>query len=198
MKDGSAFVEGVSEKNKQEAIEYEMTVKQPYRDNRSRYFLKKMVNGKQDKEFLTDADTLTTECTCYLSNDTIKVNMGIWVFGGLGANILIMDKKYSSAFWEDVHKQKIFKTTLNQKELSDNVFVENASQQLILKASPQFSVGENIEGYLKFKTSDYFVSADYEPGFGADSYSDAEMYPVYVQGDIYFKCRLRKKTWADE
>ncbi len=198
MRDGTAFKKGVPKKEQQQMLAHELATQQTYRDNRSRYFIKRFINDKEDKEFLADTDTLTTECTCYLSNDTIKIKMGLWVFGGLGLNVLIHKNNFKSAYWEDEHEQNIYKTMLSQTELSDNIFVENERAQLILQNQPIFTAGEMISGYLRFKTKEYFISADYHQGFAADSYSDAKMNSAYTQGEVYFKCRLRNKTWEDE
>lgn len=198
IQDGSAFVSGVSEKDKQEAIQYEKIMAIPYRNNRSRYFMEQYVNHEPEKDLSEKSDMLTTECNCYLSDDTIKINMGIWVFGGFGFNLAINKKNFYSEFWYDLHENPAFKTVLTQKEMSDNILVGNNLQELILEKAPAFLLGEEVTGYMKFKTDNYFRSSEYKSYMASDMYSDARMDTLYMKGELYFKCQLRQKTIFDE
>lgn len=198
MIDGSAFREGVPEEDKQRIIEYQKTISQRYKDNRSRYYLELTVNDKKDKDHFEGVDTLTSECGCYLSGDTIHIKMGMWVFGGFAFEIDLNKDKFKSSYWEDTHKQLIYKTQLTDTALVDNVYVENEEQSLILENKPNFSVGENILGYLTFKTKNYYRASDYESGLGKDVYNDKNMDRLNMKGSLYFKCKVRQKTIGDE
>jgi len=198
MIDGTAFIEGVSEEDKQEAIEYQKSISQRYKDNRSRYYLELTVNDINDNNYFEDIDTLTTECNCYLSGDTIKVKMGVWIFGGFAFTINLNKDKFNIIYWEDTHKQLIYKSKLTDTVFVDNVYVENEEQALILENKPTFSVGEDILGYLTFKTKNYYRTSYHESGLRKDSYSGEIMDKLNMKGSLYFKCKVRKKTIGDE
>lgn len=198
MLDGTAFIEGVSEKDKQKAIEYEKIKFQRYKDNRSRYYLDLFINDKKDDKHFEDIDTLATECGCYLSGDTIKVKMGIWVFGGFAFSIDLTKNKFTSKYWEDTHKQPIYKTNLTDSSLVDNIFIGNEEQSLLLNSNPTFTLNENILGYLTFKTKNYYRTSEYESGLAKDVYNGKSMDKLNMAGSLYFKCKVRKKTIGDE
>lgn len=198
MLDGTAFIEGVSAEDRQKAIEYQTIHYQRYKDNRSRYYLDLIVNDKKSYTSVEDRDTLTTECSCYLSGDTIKVKMGIWVFGGFAISIDITKKKFTSSYWEDTHKQPIYKANLTDSSLVDNILVENETQSLILESRPAFKPDENIFGYLTFATNNYYRTSEYESGLAPDNYSQKTMDKINRVGSLYFKCKLREKTIGDE
>ncbi len=156
MENGKGFVDRVSEKDKRETLDYFKTIFTRYKDNRSRYFFDSYVNAKKDETDLPDIDTLTSECSCYLNNDTIKVKMGIWIFGGFGFSINLFKDMFASGYWINTHKQNIFKFNLSDTSLSDNVFVPNLIQNLTLFEIPRYQIGEEIIGYLSFKTNNYY------------------------------------------
>ena len=198
MIDGTAFIEGVSEKDKQESIEYEKIKFQRYKDNRSRYFMDLFINDEKDNKYLAGVDTLTTECSCYLSGDTIKVRMGIWVFGGFTFSIDLAKNKFTSKYWEDTHEEPIYKTELIDGSLVDNILVGNDEQSLILENKPTFTLDENILGYLTFKTKKYYRKSDYKRIGTEDDSIGKSMDKLNMMGSLYFKCKVRKKTIGDE
>jgi hypothetical protein len=198
MIDGTAFIKGVLEKDKRESIEYEKIKFQRYKDNRSRYYLDLFINDKKDDKHFEDIDTLTTECGCYLSGDTIKIQMGIWVFGGFTFSIDLTKNKFTSKYWEDTHKEPIYKTDLTDSSLVDNIFVENEEQLLILDKKPTFKIDENILGYLTFKTKNYYRTSEYQSGMAKDVYDGKSMDKLNMTGSLYFKCKVRQKTIGDK
>lgn len=199
MLDGTAFIKGVSEKDKQESIEYENIKYQRYKDNRSRYDLNLLINDKKDNKYLEGVDTLTTECSCYLSGDTIRVKMGIWVFGGFSFSIDLTKNKFKSTYWEDTHKQPIYKSDLRNSSLVDNVLVENQEQSLVLDKEPTFLIDDNILGFLTFKTKNYYREKNYgRIGAEEDDNRGKYMDTLNLAGSLYFKCKVRKKTTGDE
>lgn len=196
--DNIAFIEGVSEKEKQEHIDYQKTIYQRYKDNRSRYYLELTVNDREDDDYLKGIDTLTTQCTCYLTGDTIKVKMGLFAFGGFGFTIDLNKDKFKGIYLEDTYEEFIYKTKSTDTVLVDNVYVENEEQSLILENKPTFSVGENILGYLTFKTKNYYRTSEYKSGVSKDVYNGKIMDKLNITGSIYFMCKVRKKTFTDQ
>ena len=156
------------------------------------------INDKKDNNYLEGVDTLTTECGCYLSGDTIKVKMGIWVFGGFAFSIDLTKNKFTSKYWEDTHEQPIYKIELTDGSLVDNILVGNEEQSLILDSKPTFTLGENILGYLTFKTKKYYRKSDYKRIGAEDDNSGKYMDKLNMMGSLYFKCKVRKKTIGDE
>ncbi len=197
MQDGSAFLKEVPEAERKTAIELQQARYQRYKDNRSRYNFQLMVNDKPDKDDLKDTDTLTTPCDCYLSGDTIRIKMGVWVFGGFAFSINLVKDRFSAAYWIDEHKQAIYKTQLTDKQLTDNITIANEAQSLVLDRQPLFSAGENLVGYLLFRTKHYYRTAEFAYGTAKDSYADQQMDTLYLRGSLHFKCHVRKKTALD-
>lgn len=140
LKDGTAFIEGVSDEEKKEAIEYITVTSLRYKENRSRYYLESFVNYKRNNEAFEGIDTLTSECSCYLSGDSIKIQMGTWVFGGYQFIIQLTKKDFQSFYWEDTHKQKIYKQQLSDSVLVDNVTVDIKDQNLSLQTDQKLSL----------------------------------------------------------
>ena len=192
MVDGTAFKEGVSEADKQQAIEHQKIISQRYKDNRSRYFLDLYINDKKDAIHLA-GDTLTSDCNCYLNGDTIKIKMGIWAFGGFAFSIHLTQNDFTSKYWEDTHERPIYKAALSDSVLVDNVLVENGEQALILDTKPTFKINQNITGYLTFKTKNYYRTSDHESGMAKDFYNAKSMDKLNMAGSLYFKCTIRKK-----
>lgn len=197
MLDGTAFIEGVSEIDKQKTIEYHKITSQRYKDNRSRYFMELNINDKKDTEHFKGVDMLTSECSCYLKGDTIHIKMGNWVFGGFAFSINLTKNKFKSTYLEDTHKQLIYKTDLSNTSLVDNILVENEEQSLILENKPNFLLEETILGYLTFKTKNYYRSREYESNIAKDNYRDEIMDKLNMVGSLYFKCKVREKTLGD-
>lgn len=198
MLDGTAFMEGVSEADKKEAIEYYKITSQRYKDNRSRYYMELKINDKKDTELFKATDTLTSECSCYLKEDVIRVKMGVFTFGGFSFSIDLNKNKFKSTYTEVTHKQSIYKTELSNASLVDNILVKNEEQSLVLENKPSFLIGETILGYLTFKTKNYYRTNEYESNIARDNYSDEIMDKLNMTGSLYFKCKVRKKTHGDE
>lgn len=198
MLDGTAFREGVTQAQKQESIAYHKAKYQRYKNNRSRYFMNLYVNNHKDEDFLNDVDTVTTECNCYLSGDTIKVKMGLWVFGGFMFGINLSKNEFESSYLEDTHKQLIYKTSLRDSILVDNVMVTNEEQALLLEHEPSFKVGEDIMGYLSFKTKTYYRLKEYQSMIIENATEDNEMDSLHMAGTLYFKCKVKGKLMGGE
>jgi hypothetical protein len=197
MLDGTAFIEGVSEKDKLESIEYEKNKFKKYKDNRSRYYMDLFINDERDTDYFQGIDTLTTECGCYLSSDTVRIKMGFWVFGGFEFSIDLTKNNFKSSYWEDTHKQPIYKSNLENKGLVDNVHVENEEQSLVLASQPTFLVDDTIVGYLIFKTKKYYRKKNYRSIASEEDTIGKYMDTLNMKGALYFKCKLRKKTIGD-
>ncbi len=199
MEDGSAFVAGVSEKEQKEAIAYEKIRAQSYRDNRSRYALEQTVNGKPNPDFRAGAEgPITSGCDCFLSGDTIHIKMGLWVFGGFSFQLLLEKNGFQSGYWEDTHKQFIYKNALTDTVLVDNVYVENTGQALVLNNPPRFAVGERLLGFFTFKTADYYKTHGFDAGIPPDAADHSGMDRLQLKGAVHFKCQVRQKTFMEE
>lgn len=197
MKNGKAFIASVPNEFIKKQLELQKSkVNHHYKDNRSRYIFAFYKNNEIEN-YTLPKDTLTTECNCFLDNDTIKVKMGMWVFGGFGFDINLQKDGFSATYWEDTHKQKFYKKSLKDSVLTDNVLLTFKEQFLILDTKPNFILGEKILAGLKFKTINYYRSADYEKGMTCDTCSDSKMDTMFLDGILYFKCILRKKTIED-
>lgn len=197
LRDGSAFLPTVTEADRKAMIQNEEARNLRYRDNRSRYKISSLLNNTKEKNVFKEVDTLTTECDCYLSNDTIKVNMGIWVFGGFRFSLNISKDRFNGEYWEDTHEQMIYKQQLSAGKLVDNVTVEFEKQRLVLQEHPAFQVGEKLLGFFSFRSRPWYRTADYRPGSASEAYSDKKMDTAAVEGSLHFKCKVRKKTIFD-
>ncbi|MEP6846179.1 MAG: hypothetical protein ABI861_09250 [Panacibacter sp.] len=162
MEDGTAFIKETTEEDKSEAIADWKIKYTKYNENRSRYFFETFVNEKKDDKEFSDIDTITTDCGCYLSGDTIKIGIGIWVFGGFGFSIDLVNNKFISCYWVDKHERNVYKANFTDTSLDDNVVVDNIDQSLTLFENPNYKLGEEITGYLVFKTKKYYRSSDFE------------------------------------
>jgi hypothetical protein len=197
MINGSGFLKGTSLKIKKESIEKQkIAVDTRIKDNRSRYYFQLFLNNEPQPPQYKDIDTLVTPCDCEVVNDTIKVRMGVWVFGGFAFALDIVGNKFTSRYWEDTHKQKIYKSRMQDSLLVDNVEVPNVTQELILDKTPIYKLGQQLTGYLSFKTGYYFRSADYEKEIEYE-YTDKKMDTLYIKGILYFKCKVHKKIYED-
>lgn len=197
LRDGSAFLETATDADKKIMIENEEARNLRYKDNRSRYNISSLLNNTKEKDVFEEVDTLTTECDCYLSNDTIKVNMGIWVFGGFRFSLNISKDRFNGEYWEDTHEQMIYKQQLSAGKLVDNVTVGFEKQRLVLQEHPAFQVGGKLLGFLAFRSMPWYRTPDYSPGSAAEAYSDKKMDTTAVEGYLHFKCVVRKKTIFD-
>ena len=185
--DGKFFVEGISKQEQQEGIEHFEASMQPYRNNRSRYFLQDYIENRLVRNEDTTSQVMTTPCECYIDNDTIKIRMGIWAFGGFSFALNLYKNQYDITYWEDTHKQFIYKQQLSDAKMMDNITVGMKEQRLVMQAKPAFTIGEKLTGYFDIKT-DYYYKAEDE---------NAELKKHNTRGEIYFKCTLRRKVMGN-
>ena len=200
MLDGKAFIKGTSQELIDSAIQEQKVLSSiRYKENRSRYEFQHYKNGKllAKTENESELDSVGTECSCFLDNDTLKVRMGIWGFGGFAFPIDIVANKFTSSYLVDEHKRKIFK--LNSSDsLTDNIVVPIVEQQLTMDSLPTYKVGQQLTGYFTFKTANYMRAADFEDWAAKDEYSDKDMDTMYTKGVIRFTCKVRPKLQRDE
>jgi hypothetical protein len=188
----------VTPEEKEEMIEYMKAETPDFGKNRSRYYFNYYKNNKIDKEALKGFGDfiLNSPCDCVLSNDTIKVRMGIWVFGGFAFEIDIGGNKFSSRYIDDKHDIKVYKLRLSDT-LDYSVTVNNTIQDLTLNSKPNYIVGQNITGYFKFQTDKYYSLDDENNNKLKDGYSENNMDIINLKGYLYFKCKVRKKIKTD-
>lgn len=170
-----------------------------YRENRSRYEVQHYKNNQLLDKTENDAGlgSIGTECSCIIDGDSLKVRMGIWVFGGFTFSIDIIDDKFISRYWLDDHKRKIFKLN-NADTLVDNILVPIVEQQLTLDSLPTYKPGQKLTGHFTFKTVNYLRAADFEDWAAKDEYSTTNMDTMYTKGVILFTCKVRPKLERDE
>ncbi|MDB5226304.1 MAG: hypothetical protein JWN78_497 [Bacteroidota bacterium] len=195
MEDGTGFIDGVSDEIKQRMIKYTKIHNQRYKDNRSRYYLEQFINDKKDvREF--NVDTITSDCQCYLNNDTIKISMFSW--SNFAIDIIIYKNYFNSTYRTITHKEPVNKKELNDTDFVDNLIVSNEQQNLILETQPSFSIGEKLLGYLIFKTNKYYRAKEYEMGVEPDFNYSENMQNIFIKGSLHFKCISREKTIGDK
>ncbi len=82
------------------------------------------------------------------------------------------------------------------KILSSSELVDNEEQSLILENKPTFIDGENILGYLTFKTKNYYRTSE---GFLAEDIDEEiSMHKLNMTGFLYFRCKVKKEPNCDE
>jgi hypothetical protein len=200
MLDGKAFIKGTSKGLVDSAIQEQKILNTiRYKDNRSRYQFYHYKNGQLlDKtKNESDLDSVGTECSCILENDTLKVRMSIWVFGGFAFPINLVGNKFTSKYWLDEHKRKIFKLNENDS-LSDDILIPMTEQKLILDTFPAYKLGQQLTGYFTFKSANYFRASDFEDWSAKDEYSDKNMDTMQTKGVVLFTCKVRQKLQRDE
>jgi len=92
-KTDSLYLPTVSKERKKFLYEeYELKKRLNYKENRARYFVEYIEENSiiVNKTF-SMLDTISTECRCEIKNDSLKIKMGIWVFGGFFYNISLRD-----------------------------------------------------------------------------------------------------------
>lgn len=195
--DGSYFLQPPSDAEKQAALQseqdkYRLTLR--YRNNRARILYQRYKNGILQKNELEQMPSgFPLFCTCSLEPDgAIKLESNFWVFGGLAFNLRILKSSdVTGDYWEDTHKERIYKAQRSDTELVDNVRVALASRELVLVAAPSFTAGEVVTGVVSFRTNPYYRARDYEPGFGKEgAYSDEGMDSIYLTGTVTFTCQV--------
>ena len=198
--DGKAFIDGTSKEFIDSAIEEEKILNSiRFKENRSRYKLQFYKNGQLiDKtENESTLDSISTECNCILYDDTIMVNMGIGIFGGIGFSIQIADNRFNSSYWIDEHKRKIFKLA-TKDSLTEFIVIPIQEQQLILDTFPSYNPGQQLTAHLIFSTVNFLRASDFEDWAMKDEYSDENMDIMYTKGVITFTCKVRQKLPRDQ
>jgi len=171
---------------------YTDRINYPYRENRSRYFLKQIFNNNViTSKFSQTIDTITSECNCVLDDSVLKIKMGQWAFGGFGITIKVIDNHFESEYWEDTHRQLVYKKTQDQKHPTDAILLTNHFHKLTLNRQPNFDLGQNLQGCLEFKTPSYYTINL----FAENKFS--KLVSVQIEGKVYFKCKTRSKILGD-
>ena len=200
MLDRKALAKGVSKGIVDSAIQEQKILNTiRYRENRSRYKFQNFKNGTllEKTKNESDLDSIGTACGCELYGDTIKIGMGIWIFRGFAFSIELVDNKFRGSYWLDEHKRKMFKIN-NSDTLDDNIIIPFAEQSLILDSLPKYKLGQQLNGYLRFKTINYLRASDFEDWSIKDEYSDKNMDIMYTKGVIHFSCKVRQKLQRDQ
>jgi hypothetical protein len=154
-----------------------------YKENRSRNILDVYKDGELISK--TDDDkhieAMGTQCSCNLKNDTITVKMSFWIFGGFAIQIKLMDNQFVGLYSLDERRQYIFKLK-NSDELSTNIVIPLAEQQLLLDVKPMYKSGQQLNGYFSFNTEDYFELDVNSTSNSLDN--------LKTTGTTYFTCKV--------
>lgn len=201
LADGSALIVKYPDSVLRKFVQEEKNEHRPLRDNRARFRNRSERNGKPDPEgMFRDTAMWETECSCVLTENGIaRLQAGMWVFGGFQME-LELDRSggIRSRFWEDQHERPVFKRTLADSSLDDDVLVANSVQELLLAKPPRFSPGESVRGRLEFRTAPYFRSSEFQSSFSKEGgYSDATMDIVRTAGTMDFLCQVKACAPAD-
>lgn len=158
-------------------------------ENRSRYFLTTYKNNLPiENLYYPRTIDLTTDCNCYVTNDTLNIKMGLNLMG-FKFTLKIFDERFTIHYRENFY----FGKKAYKRHLSDTISTEEfnpdfKTAQLIFSKQPSYKIGEQLTGYLKLKTQDYYVQKE--------NLSDSEK--AYLKGEIYFTCKIREKDSMDE
>jgi len=157
---GNSFIEGTSQEIIDSAINNQKILASlRYKDNRSRYSFRQYKNSIELNDQTKQIDDYGSECKCTIDNDTLKIQMGIFVFGGFEFTIKVFKNIFTSHYLIDQYNLKIFK--LNDRDsLSSAIQILMAHQDLNLSKSLKLRMGEQIYGYLTFQTINYLRAND--------------------------------------
>lgn len=166
--------------------EYELKQRFNYKENRARYFVEYIEEDSiiVDKTF-SMPDTISTECRCELKNDTIEINMGIWVFGGFFYNISIIDKTFQLVYVEDAHEMEPFKYRKTDTSFVEDLILKVDDATLTFSNKIKRKIGYKLKGHLKFTSPEYFVDSNFR-GYSRES----KLEKGVTKGEIYFTCKL--------
>jgi hypothetical protein len=159
----------------------DVSVKKDYINNRSRIYMNSYTNSiiePMDSDFTL---IIPTPCDCYIIHDSLFIRMGAGFFGGFRFNIEMSGKNFQSSFYNYIDDVKPYKLNLNDTTLNNYITVKSKYQSLILNHKPTFKVGQQITGYFRFTSTNYFE-------LNANKTFDS----TYVDGKIYFTCKTRK------
>ena len=197
MLEGEAFLPGTPQSLIDSAIEEQKAlISIRYKENRSRYKFRNYKSGKLLDDQTKEMDSIGTACKCILYGDTIKISMGLLVFGGFTFSFNLINNRVASQYTVDEYKEKIYKLT-DADSLNAVITIPISKQTLILNHMPTYKIGQQLMGYINFQTDDYLRANNYEEGIGKDLYTEKNMDKIHTQGIIRFTCKVRKKLSQD-
>lgn len=201
LADGSALIVKYPDSVLRKLVQEEKDEHRSLRDNRARFRSRSERNGKPDPEgMFRDTSVVEASCECNLTeNGILRIQAAQWLFGGFSLEMeLDRSGQLQSRFWEDQHKRSVFKKSLADSLLHDNVLVDDVEQELVLSKAPRFSSGESVRGRLEFRTAPYFRSSEFQSSFSKEGdYSDAKMDTVRTAGTMDFVCQVKACAPAD-
>lgn len=188
LADSLYMLESSKERRKFLYEQYELKQRVNLKENRARYFVEHFEQDSilMDKTF-SKTDTISTACICELKNDSIQIKMAIWLFGGSLFDLTIKNQNFELVYIESAHKMEPFKY-----QESDSTFVEELELNISnssLKVSDEIKskIGEQINGYLKFESPEYFIDSWFR-GYASEN----KLKRGVTKGEIYFTCKLRE------
>jgi hypothetical protein len=156
-----------------------------FKNNRSRIYFDRVMNkGAEEKLDSSVIKELSLSCSCYLSNDTLKIHSGMGMMGGFGLYINVYQQQAISKFYIYTDDIKPYKSSLADTAFQSYALVSNQLSQLILDKKPNFEPGEQLSGLLSFKTL---------PIYERKTEDENTLESRTIEGRIHFTCKSRKK-----
>jgi hypothetical protein len=170
-----------------------------FKDNRSQYRFTRYKNGIAEPpgDGIEEFEQIGTQCDCVLNGDTIRVEMGVWAFGGFGFSLTFKGKQFAGSYWEDMHKLKVFLVSPGDTALTGGIRVGLKEPKLVLLESPKYQLGQQLTGHLIFQTADYFRSVDYKDGIAFNVYNNTKTDILFTKGYFHFTCKVRERVEND-
>ena len=190
----SLYLPTLSKKQKKYLyIQNELRGRLNYKENRARYFVEYIENDSivVDKTFSLP-DTLSTGCSCVISNDTLQILMGVWVFGGFFYKIKVVNNHYELVFIDDAHESTPFKYHEQDTAFVEDLELKVKNSSLIFGKKIKLKVGHKVKGYLRFESPVYFVESLFR-GYSIDKKLDKSINKV----EIYFTCKISEPIISD-
>lgn len=161
--------------------------------NRSRWNVDTYVNNAKVDSTLHENEFITFFCGCTLEENKIKVNMGIWVFGGMFVDIHLSENTYSAFYTENVHEESPYKYSPQDSSFTDEINSNLVDKKLTLLSEPRFTINERVAGLIEFETPKFYSTAGYKKWFYGKS--KTELDELFIKGEVYFSCVLKNKKF---
>ena len=130
-----------------------------FKNNRSRIFMQSFSNNKPSSQDSALYRGMPTPCYCSMEKDTLKIKVGIGFSGGMGTEIKIFQGHFQSNYFLYIDDVKPYKYKLSDKEFTDELYLKNKFQSLILNEQPTLKAGQQMTGYLTFTTPNWYENS---------------------------------------
>ncbi len=170
----------------------EVKRREHFRNNNSKWDIKTIVNGKIRDSTFHDGQYARVNCDCVLDKNQIQINLGVRVFSKILVKIIVKNKKYNVKYIEGLHKKMVYKYSLKDSLLEDEVELDVVKSRFTLINQPKFEIHETLQGMIEFETPKYYIDSKFNE-YGIYGEPDPKMDSIITKGKIYITCELRKK-----